>query len=523
MPGIEILQDKMGKTPDNKHILLMMKKIGKSFSGVKVLDDVYFDLKPGEVHILAGENGAGKTTLIKILAGVHTDYEGEIILDGNPIKFKSPHEAANHGISAIHQEMSLINTMSVSDNIFLGREITRQGFWMDYKTQRKKAQSLLKQIGIHVDLSLPVSYYPLSIRQMIEIAKALVSEARIIIMDEPTSALNSLEVKRLFETIHSLKKSGCGIIYISHRIEEIYTIGDRISVLRDGKYIGTSATKELPRDKLIQWMVGRKISQQFPQRSSSIGKERLKVKHFFLSDPSEIKKWVVEDISFNVRAGEIFGIAGLQGSGKSELFHGLFGSFGKSYKGEIYVDDTSFEARSPKNSIDRGMILLTNDRKRTGLIPHMNIVRNITLSSLLKFSQKGWIQENLEDKSARKHVKSLRIKLHSLKQEVDTLSGGNQQKVVLAKWLETDPKVLLLDEPTIGVDIGAKHDIYSLMNKLTAQGLAICLITSELPELLAMCDRILVMHRGKASALFSKEEATQEKIMQAALGERMIQ
>jgi len=523
MPGIDILQNKMGKSTINKDNILIMKKIGKSFSGIKVLDDVYFDLKPGEVHILAGENGAGKTTLIKILAGVYADYVGEIILDGNPIKFKSPYEAANHGISAIHQEMSLINTMSVSDNIFLGREITRKGFLMDYKTQRKKAQSLLKQIGIHVDLSLPVSYYPLSIRQMIEIAKALVSEARIIIMDEPTSALNSLEVNRLFNTIYSLKKSGCGIIYISHRIEEIYTIADRISVLRDGKYIGTSTAKELPRDNLIQWMVGRKISQQFPKRSSSLGKERLKVEHLFVSDPSETKKWVVEDITFSVCSGEILGIAGLQGSGKSELFHGLFGSFGKSYKGEIYVDGDSFKARSPKNSIERGLILLTNDRKRTGLIPHMNIVRNVTLASLSKFLRKGWIKENLEEKATRKHVKSLNIKFHSLEQEVDTLSGGNQQKVVLAKWLETEPKILLLDEPTIGVDVGVKHDIYSLMNQWTAQGLAICLITSELPELLAMCDRILVMHRGKAFALFSKEDATQERIMQAALGERITQ
>ena len=500
-------------------MLLRMEHIEKSFSGIRVLDDVYFDLNPGEVHILAGENGAGKTTLIKILAGVYPDYKGEIYLEDEPVKFKSPNDAAYQGISVIHQEMSLINSMTVADNIFLGREMTKAGLWMDYRSQYNKAQVLLKQLGIEVNMSQLIADYPISIRQMIEIAKALVYDARIIVMDEPTSTLNDIEVSRLFEMISDLKQRGCSVIYISHRLEEIYRIGDRISVLRDGKYIGTSKIEDLPPEELIRRMVGREISQQFPERSSSIGKERLSLKHFSLPDPSGAKRWAAEDVSLSVRAGEILGIAGLQGSGKSELLNGLFGSFGKSIQGEIKLDGEAFKTRSPRNSIEHGLILLTNDRKGTGLVLNMNVIQNVSLASLRKFSSWGWIRVQQEEETAEMHTKILDIKTHSLDQEVSTLSGGNQQKVVLAKWLVTQPTVLLLDEPTLGVDVGAKHDIYSLMNQWTAQGLAILLITSELPELLAMSDRIVVMHRGKVTASFSREEATQEKIIHAAMGE----
>jgi ribose transport system ATP-binding protein len=499
-------------------MILKMQHIEKSFSGVRVLDDVYFDLRPSEVHVLAGENGAGKTTLIKILAGVHSEYKGEIHFEGNPVKFKSPHDAAHKGISVIHQEMSLINSMTVADNIFLGREMTRSGLWMDYRSQYEKAQVLLKQLGIEINLSQYIGDYPLSVRQMIEIAKALVYDARIIIMDEPTSALNDIEVSQLFEMIKDLKKRGCSIIYISHRLEEIYRIGDRISVLRDGKYIGSSTIKDLTPAQLIQWMVGREINEQFPERSPTIGKERLKVKHFFLPDPSGTKKWAVEDISLSLRAGEILGIAGLQGSGKSELLNGLFGSYGKMAEGKIWLDGEPSKVQSPRNSIEQGLVLLTNDRKGTGLVLNMNITRNISLASLKAFSPGGWIQSQQEEEAADRHTKLLDIRARSLEQEVNTLSGGNQQKVILAKWLETRPKVLFLDEPTLGVDVGAKHDIYNLMNQWTAQGLAVLLITSELPELLAMSDRIIVMHRGKITAEFSQKEATQEKIVQAAMG-----
>jgi len=496
-----------------------MDHITKSFSGIKVLDDVHFDLNPGEVHVLAGENGAGKTTLIKILAGVHTDYEGEIRLNQKLMRFKSPHDAAMCGISAIHQEMSLINPMSVVDNIFLGREKTHANLWMDHRSQKEKAQQLIKQLDMDIDLALPAEEYPLSLRQMIEIAKALVYEAQIIIMDEPTSALNELEVKRLFDIVRDLKQKNYGIIYISHRLEEIYEIGDRISVLQDGKPIGTANADDLSPQELIQWMVGREIGQQFPERKASMRKERLKVDHFFLPDPSETKKWAVEDVSLSLHEGEILGVAGLRGSGKSELFNGLFGTYGKTAQGNVFLDDEPFKLHSPIKSIKQGLVLLTNDRKGTGLVPSMNVIRNVSLSSLKSYSPRGWMHTQQEKMATQNHVEHLGIKTHSLYQEVDTLSGGNQQKVVLAKWLETQPKVLLLDEPTLGVDVGAKHDIYALMNQWTDQGMAILLITSELPELLAMSDRILVMHRGKITAEFDRDETTQERIIHAAMGE----
>jgi ABC-type sugar transport system ATPase subunit len=497
-----------------------MEHITKDFSGVKVLEDVYFDLNPGEVHVLAGENGAGKTTLIKILAGVHTDFAGEIRLDGQPSQFKNPHDAAESGISAIHQDMSLINAMSVVDNIFLGREHTHANVWMDYRTQKDKAQKLLKQLGIDANIHLPVEEYPVSVRQMIEIAKALAYDARIIIMDEPTSALNEMEVKRLFKIIHDLKQKKYGIIYITHRLEEIYEIGDRISVLRDGKHIGTAKADDLSPQELIRWMVGREISQQFPDRIEAKGEERLRIEALYIPDPTGTKEWVVEDVSFSLNAGDILGIAGLRGSGKSELLHGLFGTQGgKSVEGTIHLDKKPFRIQSPIQSVKDGLVLLTNDRKGSGLVLPMNIIRNISLSSLRAYSPGGWMRVSKEKNAAKAHIEAFGIKAQSMHQEVETLSGGNQQKVVLAKWLETHPKVLLLDEPTLGVDVGAKHDIYALMNQWTAEGMAILLITSELPELLAMSDRIAVMHRGRITAEFSKDEATQEKIIHAAMGE----
>lgn len=496
-----------------------MERITKSFSGVKVLEDVVFDLNQGEVHILAGENGAGKTTLIKILAGVHKDYEGDIRLNGQTIRFKNPHDAAESGISAIHQDMSLINAMTVVDNIFLGREHAIGNVWMDYRTQKEKAQKLLVQLGIDVNLNFPVEEYPVSVRQMIEITKALAYDAQIIIMDEPTSALNELEVKRLFQIIQDLKQKNYGIIYISHRMEEIFEIGDRISVLRDGKHIGTAKADDLSPQELIQWMVGREISQQFPDRTLSAGEERLKVENLYLPDPTGTKPWVVEDVNLSLKSGEILGIAGLRGSGKSELFHGLFGTFGKILDGRVRLDGQPFRIHSPMQSIKQGLVLLTNDRKGTGLVLPMNIIRNISLSSLREYSPGGWMQVQKEKMAAQNHIEAFGIKAQSMHQEVETLSGGNQQKVVLAKWLETHPKVLLLDEPTLGVDVGAKHDIYALMNQWTTRGMAILLITSELPELLAMSDRIMVMHRGKITAEFTREEATQEKITHAAMGD----
>ena len=498
--------------------LLQMKGIGKAFSGTRVLNDVQLALYAGEVHILAGENGAGKSTLIKILAGVHTDYEGEIQLRGRKVRFSNPQEAARAGISVIHQELSLIPGMRVVDNIFLGREKGGFGGWVAFGAQRKACQALMNQLGLRIDPNRTVEEYPISAQQTIEIAKALSFEAQIIIMDEPTSALTEPEVERLFRTIEDLKSRGCAIVYISHKMEEIYRIADRITVLRDGQYIGSAAAAELPRAELIKWMVGRAINEQFPRHTPNFGGVRLKVKDFTVADPHGLSRPVVDRVSFEVRAGEIVGLGGLQGSGASELLHGLFGSYGRNAAGAIAIDETRFVPRSPGDSIRRGVALLTNDRKTNGLILGMSITHNVTLASIPAFSPGGWMRNGEERRAAERHRQSLNIKAAGLAQPLQSLSGGNQQKVVLAKWLQTSPKVLLLDEPTRGVDVGAKHEIYELMNRWTQQGYAILLITSEMPELLALSDRILVMHRGRISAELGHEEATQEKVLQAAMG-----
>ncbi len=500
-------------------MLLEMKSIYKSFSGgVQVLKDIDFDLLAGEVHVLAGENGAGKTTLVKILAGIHTDYQGKIELNGSSFKPRSAADAARHGISAIHQDMSLVNTMSVEDNLFLGRERSKGRVWVDRNTQHRMARSMLQELGIQARPAQPVTECSMSVRQMIEIGKALINEAQIFIMDEPTSSLNNQEVARLFEIIADLKKRGHGIIYITHRMDEIFRIGERITVLRDGTYVGTEKASELTQKKLIRWMVGREIHQQFPERSSEIQTERLTVQNFKLPSPTRSQHNIIDDVSFSIRSGEILGIAGLQGSGKSELLNGIFGTYGTEAEGTITLDGKPHTIKSPQHSIRQGIALLTSDRKNSGLIKDMSVARNISLASLREYSRHGWLLTQKETQNAQIRVKDLSIKLQSLQQSIQTLSGGNQQKAVLAKWISTQPRILLLDEPTTGVDVGAKHEIYALMNQWTSQGIAILLITSELPELLAMSDRILVMHRGRVTAEFSAQDATQEKITEAALG-----
>lgn len=511
--------------------ILKMTGIGKAFSGHRVLEGVEFSLRAGEVHVLAGENGAGKSTLIKILAGVHTEYEGSIEVEGRAVRFHSPVDAARHGISAIHQELSLIPSLSVTDNIFLGREKSGPAGWMRYGDEDRACQALLNQLGLEVDPRRFVSDYPLSVQQTLEIAKALSFDARIFIMDEPTSALTKPEVERLFATIADLTARGCGIIYISHKMEEIYRIADRITVLRDGRYIGTASAAELPleelpraellRTKLVKWMVGRDVNEQFPRHTPHLGGERLRVENFRVPDPAGAPRAAVDGVSFSVRAGEILGIGGLQGSGASELFNGLFGTYGKAVEGGVFLDGEAFRPGSPARSIRRGLALLTNDRKTTGLVLEMSIAGNVTLASLPRVSPGGWMRFGREIDTATRCRESFGVRCATVAQPVGTLSGGNQQKVALAKWLETEPRVLLLDEPTRGVDVGAKHEIYEMMNAWTARGIAIVLITSEMPELLALSDRILVMHRGRFTAELSAAEATPEKVLQAAMGQQM--
>jgi ABC-type sugar transport system ATPase subunit len=501
-------------------MLLEMEHIHKSFGPVQVLRDVRFELRPGEVHVLAGENGAGKSTLMKILGGVYPDYEGTIRLREQPARFRSVQESAAGGISIIYQELSLVGSLSVYENIFLGR-LPHRYSWVDTAGMKREARRLLEELGLSMDIETPVDELPIGQQQMVEIAKALSYNAGVIVMDEPTSALTEPEVKKLFEIIARLKQKGCGIVYISHKMEEIYQIADRITVLRDGQYIGTETAQNLPSAKLIHWMVGREINQQFPRHQSQRGPVRLEVSELTIPGAAGSPIPIVDRVSLKVHAGEIVGLAGLQGSGNSQLLHGVFGSYGNRAKGSVKIDGVAVPITNPAGSIGRGLALLTNDRKSTGLVLGRDILENASLASLPKFSPGGWLRPGLEKETIRQTLQQLRLKADRLTQPVESLSGGNQQKVVLAKWIQTQPKVLLLDEPTRGVDVGAKQEIYELMNQWTRAGIAIVLITSEMPELLAMSDRILVMHRGRITAELDKDQATQEKILSAALGETM--
>ncbi len=497
--------------------LAALRGITKRFGKVTVLEDVSFEMLPGEVHILAGENGAGKSTLIKILAGIHTDYEGQIEVAGQPARFGSPQEASRHGIAVIHQELSLIGPMSVADNLFLGRSKTQWG-WVQDSAQQQEALTWLKRLGLAIDVRRAVEHYSIATQQCIEIAKALSQEAKVIVMDEPTSALSGPEAERLFELIAQLKAEGCAIVYISHKMDEIERIADRITVLRDGKYVGTAPATELPIPELIRWMVGREVGEQFPRHANTTAGDevRLSITDFSVGGGPGGRR-LVDGVSFELRKGEILGLGGLQGSGASELLMALFGGTRRE-SGDVVLDGKRLNIRSPRQAIDAGIALLTNDRKGNGLVLPMSIVANTTLASLGKFTRFGWRKSASEVTATEKEAQSLRLRAASLDMPVGDLSGGNQQKVAIAKWLETDPAVLLLDEPTRGIDIGAKREIYDLIDHWTARGISIVLITSEMPELLALADRILVMHRGHMTAEFLGAEATSESILAAAMG-----
>jgi len=505
-------------SPVSRPPLARMIGIGKRFGPVTVLNNVSFEIRSGEVHVLAGENGAGKSTLIKILAGIHTEYEGAIEIEGRPARARSPLEASELGVAVIYQELSLIGPMSVADNIFLGRMPSRAGFVQDGEQQRQAAE-WVQQLGLEIDVREAVESFPIAVQQLIEIAKALSQKAKIIVMDEPTSALNTPEVEALFTLIHSLKKRGCGIVYISHKMQEIERIADHVTVLRDGQWIGSAPASEMPPAKLIQWMVGRELGEQFPRRAPHPGAERLRLENVSVYPGGFSERPAVENITFAVRAGEIVGLGGLQGSGASELLLGLFGAYGRRARGRAWVDNSEVRVASPRQAIRAGTALLTNDRKATGLVLPMSIIANATLAGLAALSPGGWRRPAREREEAEKTTAPMRLRAASLDLEVGALSGGNQQKVALAKWLQTEPRVLLLDEPTRGIDIAAKREIYQLMDEWTARGIAIILITSEMPELLTLSDRIIVLHRGRATAEFARADATPEKILAAAMGQ----
>ena len=493
-----------------------MSRITKEFPGVRALDDVTFEVRAGEVMGLIGENGAGKSTLMNVLCGVHQADAGEILLDGRPVHMTSPREAEVHGIAMIHQELSLVGAMSVAENMYLGREFRRWGLFVDSGRQREAARGVLDELGYGGSVRAAVETLPVGARQMVEIAKALSLDARVIAMDEPTSALSDAEIHRLYDVIRLLRARGVGIIFTSHRFDEVFDITDRVTVLRDGRLVGTVETSATSRDELIRMMVGRELNQFFTKHQPPGERVVLRVRDLRLARDGGLGPARLEGVSFDVAEGEIFGLAGLLGAGKTEVLQSIFGAYGPRASGHVEIEGKPAAIRRPGDAIRRGVALITEDRKGSGLVPEMSVRDNITLASLREIAHAGVLRRRREREMAAARMAELAIRAWGPAQLVRTLSGGNQQKVVLGKWLSTRPRVLLLDEPTRGIDVGAKAEIYRLLAHLSAKGCAIVIASSELPELLNLCDRIMVLREGRPSATFARDEATQEKILEAA-------
>jgi ribose transport system ATP-binding protein len=495
---------------DEKTILLM-KGISKSFPGVQALKNVDFDLMKGEVHGLLGENGAGKSTLIKILTGVYQKDDGEIFLEGKPVVINNPRDALDLGIAAIYQELALQPYLSVAENIFLGHEITKQSKlvrFINWKKTHEEARKILKELELDLDLNTPVKELGIGKQQMVEIAKTLSKNAKIVIMDEPTSSLSERETEELFKVIFRLKEKGISIIYISHRLEETFKICDRVTVMRDGEKIITLNPKTTTKDELIKYMVGRTLEQHYPKIETKKGEEALRVENL-------TRKGIFENISFTAYTGEILGIAGLVGAGRTEIVRAIFGADPVD-SGKIYIFGKERKITSPQDAIKEGLVLIPEDRKTQGLVLIQTVLDNIVLSSLPKY-KKGLLLNYREMTSESSDlIKRLNIKPPTAKKVVKELSGGNQQKVVIAKWLTQKARIFIFDEPTRGIDVGAKVEIYNIMNELVKNGASVIMISSELPEILGMSDRIIVIHEGRITAEFSREDADQEKIMKAA-------
>lgn len=488
---------------------IRMQNISKSFGTNNVLKDISLVIKSGEVHALMGENGAGKSTLMNILTGLFPATNGKINIDGSNITFRNPQEAENFGISFIHQEMNSWPQMNVLDNLFLGREIKNSIGLLDVQEMKKRAKVAFKQLGISIPLDSVMSSLSVGEQQMIEISKSLLSNVKILIMDEPTASLTGRETDILFSVIDELKSHGVGIVYISHRLEEIFEITDLITVMRDGIVVDTTKTNETNSDELVKKMVGREISDYYPEKKSEIGEKIFEVEN--LSGDK------FQNVSFYVKSGEILGISGLMGAGRTEVMRAIFG-MDHLTSGKIKINGKVVKINSPISAVEKGIGFLTEDRKTEGLILDFSISDNIILPSVPEFSPKGIFDNKRATDFVDILSKRLAIKATSNKMKTSSLSGGNQQKVVLAKWIGIGPKVLILDEPTRGVDVGAKREIYQLMNELSERGVPIVVVSSDLPEVLGISDRIVVMHEGKVAGEISKESATQEKIMYLATG-----
>jgi inositol transport system ATP-binding protein len=492
--------------------ILQIKNLTKSFSGIKALDGVELILQKGEVHALMGENGAGKSTFMKILIGLLQPDSGEIIFEGSSLRNTSVSETIKKGVSMIHQEILIVPELTVAQNIFLGREREISGGyfgWIKDKIITAKATELLAQMGVEIDARMKMRYLSVAEMQMVEIAKAISNNAKVIIMDEPTSAISDKEVATLFRIIRDLKQKGVAVIYISHKMDEIFEISDTITVLRDGKYIATKSVSELNRNALIGLMVGREISNMFPEPIQQKGELILSVRKLG-------RRGKFSDISFDVYAGEILGIAGLMGAGRTEIARVISG-LDQPDEGRIFIRNSEIAVKSPSRAIKNGIGYVSEDRKGLGFIPGMSVKENITLASMSNHRKGIFINNESEESEALRMISDLRIKCADMDQKVTFLSGGNQQKVVIGKVLLASPGIIILDEPTRGVDVGAKFEIYKLINKLAARGIAIIMISSELPEIIGMSDRILVLSKGRQTAILPREEATQELIMKHAV------
>ena len=487
-----------------------MRGINKAFGSNQVLKDAGFLLKDGEVHALMGENGAGKSTLMKILTGVYTKDAGTIYVDGKEVSYKNPQEAEKAGIVFIYQELNVLFDLTVEENLFMGKELTKGFGICDKKAMRKKAQEIMDRMGVNIPVTAQMSDLSVGQQQMVEICKALMVDAKVLIMDEPTAALTQSETEVLFEVIKSLRAKGVSIVYISHRMEEIFELCDRITVLRDGSYIDTKYIKDINMDDIVQMMIGRTIGERFPKRDVQMGKEVIRVEGLTSGK-------LFKNVNFSVRAGEVLGVSGLMGAGRTEIMQAIFGNIPVE-SGKIYIDGKEVTIKNPRQAIAAGIGFITEDRKTEGLLLEKSIAENIEIVNLNKVSKNSVISMAKQKALVKKGIEEFRIKCFGPDHECNNLSGGNQQKVVLAKWIYTDPKILILDEPTRGVDIGAKKEIYSVINDLAAKGVAVIMVSSELPEVLGMSDRIMVVHEGKVTGIVEASEVDQAKVMTLATG-----
>jgi ABC-type sugar transport system ATPase subunit len=498
---------------------LEMRDITKTFPGVRALDGVTFDLRRGEFHALVGENGAGKSTLMKILGGVYPypEYGGEIRIEGAARQFRSVRDAAAAGIAVIYQELSLVKEMTIGENIFLGREPRRFGV-IRWDELYARAARLLADLRLPLDPRTPIRNLGIGQQQLVEIAKALSQEARLLVLDEPTAALTGAEVETLFSILNDLRARGVGMIYISHKLEEVFRMSDRITVLRDGRTVGTERAGALDERGVIARMVGREVGAIFPTPDHAQGDVTFEARNITVEDPHVAGKRLVDGVSFSVRRGEVLGVAGLMGAGRSDLLMAIFGAHAGRTSGEVRVEGRRVRIESPADAIRHGLGFVTEDRKRFGLVLDQTILNNMTLAGLARISGRFVTNVDREAAEGNRSMEELRVKANSVFTVAGTLSGGNQQKVVLAKWLLTNPRVLFLDEPTRGIDVGAKQEIYAQINGLAKSGLAIVLVSSELPEVLGLSDRVLVLHEGRVTGEFTRSSATPEKVMACATG-----